>query len=278
MVPTAQGLVYAPMPVPEREGRYPSIRDDVRRTIRLHKFQPSTTHFTDVRDIYMLYLEDARQVANDSPELEDKFRSALGRILRPPANAGEYAMSFALPTLTRWHGSLSIVSPDARQIDPKEETKKMKLAIGRRFQEDARTSSKIADLRAERKEKAIRQAQNPPTEDPPQHVSFRYVDEFIALKSAEDLIRLRVRLIATGPPFRKYSRQRDRLLTFTFFLFICKLPYALRHLPPGVSQRQGKLFMCISPDLIFPVLRLYPCLTSFFDLTRTRSGPLLRTR
>lgn len=245
------------MPVPERQGRYPSVRDDVRHTIRLHKFQPSTTHFTDVRDIYRLYLEDTGQVDKDSPELEDKFRSALGRILRPPASAGEYAKSFALPTLTRWHSSLSIVSPDARQIDPKEETKKMKLAIGRRFREDARTSSKIADLRAERKEKAIRHAQNPPPEDPPQQVSFRYVDEFIALKCAEDLIRLKVRFIATwSHKCRRIVSSRDRLSNLHIFPCQLKTTLCPRCLPLGVSQRQGKSPTCFSPEMIFPLATL----------------------
>lgn len=189
---TAQKHSYAPLPVPAGDGRHPSIRDDVRRTIRQHKFQPSVTHFTYVGDIYQLYLADTDQETCDSPELEDKFRSALGRVLRPPATAGDYAISFALPSLTRWNGSLSIISPDARQIDPTEETKRKKLELGTRFRENARTCSKITRLRAERKAKAVREAQHPPAPEPVQHVSFRYIDEFITLKCAEDLIRLRV--------------------------------------------------------------------------------------
>lgn len=183
---------YAPLPVPERTLNHPSIRDDVRRTIRSHNFQPSSTHFTPITNIYRLYLQDTDQVPRDSPELEDKFRSALGRVLRPPENSGQYALSFHLPNLRRSFGAVSIVSPDTERIDPKEETKRLKYEKGVRQREKARTSNNVAGLRAKRKAKVIFNAQNPAPEDPPQQISFRYMDEFVALNSAEDLMRLKV--------------------------------------------------------------------------------------
>lgn len=183
---------YAPLPVPNRDLRHPSIRDDVRRTIRHHKFQPSATLFTRIIDIYRLYLQDTGQVSQDSPELEDKFRSALGRVLRPPENAGDYALSFQPPSLRKSFGCISLVSPDVKQIDPKLELRRMKHDMGVRCREDARSSTDVAGLRAKRKEKAIRDANNPAPEIPPQEISFRYVDEFVALNAAEDLMRLKV--------------------------------------------------------------------------------------
>lgn len=197
---------YNPMPSASREGRHPSIRDDVRSTIQQHKFQPSSNRFTDVRDIYRLYLKDTNQIDKDCPQLEDKFRSALGRVLRPPLTAGPYAISYAVPCLTRWNGSLSIISPDARQIDPKEETKNKKLQTGTRCRQHAQASSTVKILRAKRKAKAIREAEHPTPEEPLQHVSFRYMDEFVGLRCAEDLIRLRVR------PFLKFSSSSDAVL------------------------------------------------------------------
>lgn len=184
---------YNPIPAPERTGNHSSIRDDVRRTIQKHKFEPSLDRFTDVKDIYALYLEDTKQEENDCAQLEEKFRSALGRVLRPPMSAGQYARSYAIPKLARWNRALSIISPDARQIDPKEETKAKKQDIGNKFRAYARASPTVKQLRAKRRAKAIKDAEEPTLEEPLQHVSFRYMDEFVALRCAEDLIRLRVR-------------------------------------------------------------------------------------
>lgn len=183
-------IPYSPLPVPERQPTHPSIRDDIRRTLYRHKFHPSPTYFTSIHSIYSLYLSDTQQTPTTSTE--NKFRSALGRVLRPPRRANAFAQSYAVPGLRRWNGYVSIVAPGVQCVDPQVENRNHKSELGSKLREIAKESERVRDLRAERREKREREQGLPAQEEPPQQVSFRYIDEFITLNCAEDLVQLKV--------------------------------------------------------------------------------------
>lgn len=182
---------YAPHSIPDRGNREPSFRDDVRRTIVKHSFTPSTTHYTDQNDMYQLFRADNGH-AEDTPVLQEKFRSALGRVLRPPISANAFAQSFAAPIL-RWQSYLSLVSPDCPSMDLKEFIKTSRREEGCRRREAARVSVEINQIRDDRR---IRKLTDPTcncnTVTQEQHVSFRYVDELLTLNCAEDLFKLKI--------------------------------------------------------------------------------------
>lgn len=182
-------VAYDPLPVPERTLEHPSVRDDVRRTIREHKFQPSSTLYTSIEEIYKLYLSETKKT--HSEPVKERFRSALGRVLRPPASSGAYALSFAA-NVTRYHGYISIISPDCPNIDPRVFSKEKRFEKGRKRRELAKDSKQIEELRERRREKA-ELMKGQPEEEVPQQISFRYVDEFVSLNCAEDIMRLKVR-------------------------------------------------------------------------------------
>lgn len=184
-------IEYVPKAVPERDDRKHSYRDDVRRTIFRHKFQPSKTHFSRISDIYALFLAD-NGYKTDSPLLQEKFRSALGRVLRPPSTADAFALSFAIPSVTKYPGFISIVSPDCESVILADEIRKRKFENGRRRREAAQDCKEISDLRQSRFERKLNAPTDVP-EQPPQKLSFRYVDELISLTCAEDLLKLKVR-------------------------------------------------------------------------------------
>lgn len=60
------------------------------------------------------------------------------------------------------------------------------------MREVAKVSECVRELREERRDKRERDRGLTVCEEPPQQVSFRYVDEFLALNCAEDLIQLKV--------------------------------------------------------------------------------------
>lgn len=210
---------YSPLPVPERQPTQPSIRDDIRRTLHRHKFHPSPTHFTSIRSIYTLYLSDTQQIPTTA--VENKFRSALGRVLSPPRRADAYAQSYAVPGLRRWNGYISIVAPGVECVDPRVENRNFKSELGRKLREVAKTSESVRELREERREKREREQGLPAREEPPQQVSFRYIDEFIALNSAEDLIQLKVSEYAHSARRKPLAllAMNDPMLTRLFCLF-----------------------------------------------------------
>ncbi len=173
-----------------RGGQEAVDRDDVRRFLSRHDFTASPTHFSSVAEIYSLYLQDSR--LSHSAAQEERFRSALGRVLRPPQNSGAWAMTFAVPQLKRRRGFISIVSPSVRSVDPHVEYMEGKARLGQRLRTDAKTCANVARLREERQRKA-QQLQNCPCEaEPPQKISFRYVDEFMGLTCASDLCSIKV--------------------------------------------------------------------------------------
>lgn len=169
--------------------RRASIRDDVRRFLSRHKFTGSDTRFSSVTEIYALYLADAGDPHSEA--LEERFRSALGRVLRPPKAAGAWAMRWAVPRLQRRRGYISIVSPSVANVDPQEEYMKGKALLGQRLRIAATTCGDVAALRKEREQRKL-SGVVPDTEGPPLRVSFRYVDEFMALACAPDLCKIRV--------------------------------------------------------------------------------------
>lgn len=183
---------YEPMPVLAGDAHHISIRDDVRRTIRKYKFQPSLTHYTSISSIYQLYLQDTSIL--DTPSEHERFRSALGRVLRPPASSGEYARSFSVPDLLRWDGRISLVSAACEDggVERAAFAKHVKRETGKLCREKAAQSVDVAKLRrARRARKLAREAQGTEIEQR-QVLSFRYVDEFVGLNCAEDLMRLKV--------------------------------------------------------------------------------------
>lgn len=183
-------LPYSPHAVPDRELRFHSFRDDVRRTIYLHNFRPSKSRYTSVDDFYHLFLEDNGYSA-PTPEIEERFRSALGRVLRPPSTADAFAKSFAAPSVQRRNGYISFVSPNCPTVDIRLHMQKLKRDEGRRRRQAAQESESISRLRETRRIQKL----NRPSDIGPenaQHVSFRYVDEFLTLNCAEDLLNLKV--------------------------------------------------------------------------------------
>lgn len=223
MTVSEDSFEYVPKAVPERDNRKHSYRDDVRRTIFCHKFRPSKTHFSRISDIYALFLTD-NGYKSDSPLLQEKFRSALGRVLRPPSTADAFALSFAVPSVTKYPGFISIVSPDCESIVLADEIRNKKYENGRRRREAAQDCKEISELRQSRFERKLNAPTDVP-EQPPQKLSFRYVDELISLTCAEDLLKLKVR-------YRN-----------VFYLNILKLCLACLH---GVSKRIGPLFLTIA--------------------------------
>lgn len=183
-------LEYAPKAVPERDCRKHSYRDDVRRTIFCHKFRPSKTHFSRISDIYAFFVADNGYKA-DTPLLQEKFRSALGRVLRPPSTADSFALSFAVPFVVKYPGFISIVSPDCESVVLADEVRRRKSESGRRRREAAQDCEKISQLRQARLERK-RNAPADVPEQAPQQLSFRYVDELLSLNCAEDLFKLKV--------------------------------------------------------------------------------------
>lgn len=190
MVPSLDPIEYSPNAVPERDGRFRSYRDDVRRTIFRHNFRPSSTHFSRLSDIYAFFLAD-NGYKTDSPLLQEKFRSALGRVLRPPSTADEFALSFAVPSLTKYRGYVSIVSPDCPSVLLADEIREKKLENGRRRREAADDCKEISRLRQSRLERKLNAPTDIPEQTPPK-LSFRYVDELISMNCAEDLLKLKV--------------------------------------------------------------------------------------
>lgn len=189
----ALSIAYTPIQVPIREEEYASIRDDVRRMLLQHNFQPSSTHFTSTKEMYRLYLSDTNQQDADCKQSEDGFRSALGRVLRPPESADKMARSYAVPGLLRWNGCVNLVSPDCKIIDPKDAVKKHKKFVKTQRLKSIEHDSDILELRQQRMEKKQSgQTNEEQHEHLTQHVSFRYVDEFISLNCAEDLLTLKV--------------------------------------------------------------------------------------
>lgn len=183
---------YTPESVPERGDRVPSFRDDVRRTIARHNFRPSTTHYTRQADIYQLFRSDNNH-REDTPVLEEKFRSALGRVLRPPSSANAFAKSFAVPNISRWHEYISMVSMDCPCIELKSFIKSSKREEGLRRRKAASANDHIGRLREARRERKLNgSTSNCDNIAQEQHVSFRYVDELLTLNCAEDLLKLKV--------------------------------------------------------------------------------------
>lgn len=168
-------------------GRKASIRDEVRRFLTRHSFTSSSTRYTSVSAIYALYMRECK--VENTQEEEERFRSALGRVLRPPASAGEWAMRWAVPDLKRRRGHISIVSPSVPDVDPHEEYVLGKARLGEELRRDARSSEEVAELRKVRKEKVGVQ-QSSALEA--RSTSFRYVDEFVKLECASDLCAVRV--------------------------------------------------------------------------------------
>lgn len=182
---------YNPKSVPEREVHHRSYRDDVRRTIVRHKFRPSTTHFSRMSDVYALFFSDNGHTI-DSPMLQEKFRSALGRVLRPPSTADDFAISFAAPSVVKYPGYISLISPDCPSVVLAEEIRKTKSENGRRRREAAQVNEQISQLRQIRYDRKLN-APPDASNEPPQKISFRYVDELITLTCAQDLLDLKVR-------------------------------------------------------------------------------------
>ncbi|KAI0558926.1 hypothetical protein FGB62_178g032 [Gracilaria domingensis] len=197
---------YSPWPVPD-QSECPSIRDDVRRTIYDYAFKPSTTHYTRVYDIYKIYLYQTKQ--SHSAQLHERFRSTLGRVLHPPHSAGEYALSYKAD-ISRWREYISLVSPQCECINMKHAIRQLKRDNAVRRIERAKHSEDVARLREIRR---VRKEQRCEQDDQatPQLLSFRYVDEFLALNCAEDLTRLKVRL-SCFPPEHNACKSRQQHL------------------------------------------------------------------
>lgn len=188
----AHGLLpYSPLPVPEQDARRPSYRDDVRRTIVKHGFVPSRSRYTAMSDVYALFISDNGYEGKEGLELEERFRSSLGRVLRPPSSADAFASSFSAPTVCRAHGYISMVSPHCPTVDLVSKIRDFKRTKGQRRRDKANTDEDIDRIREERRIRRLNQA--PPEPEAPQHISFRYVDEFVTLNCARDLLKLKVR-------------------------------------------------------------------------------------
>lgn len=76
-------------------------------------------------------------------------------------------------------------------MDPRTENRRFKGEMGRRCREEAQVSERVRVLREERRERRER-GDMVEEQSRLQPVSFRYVDEFVALNCAEDLLRLKV--------------------------------------------------------------------------------------
>lgn len=197
---------YNPMKVPPRNPAHPSIRDDVRRTLHAHSFRPSLTHYTRIRDIYHCFLEHHSKTHTSA--LNEKFRSALGRVIRPPANANVFAHSYAAPDARRWNDFIGLRSPVVPCVELKAAVKAHKWEQGRKRREEAANSDSVSELRERRSERKRKPPQTI-AESAPQHISFRYVDEFVGLDCAEDLMRLKVRIL------QRQKRDEDTLAYVT---------------------------------------------------------------
>lgn len=192
-------LPYAPHEVPPADRPHPSFRDDVRRTLRRHSFRPSRSRYTDISHIYALFLKDHSH-AIPSADTDLKFRSALGRVLRPPATADDFARSYAVPSVRRVQGFISIVSPVTPAVDLLEHMRELKRVTGISRRCAASQSDSVGVLQEQRRVKRLN-AHDLPEETPaPQSLSYRYVDEFMSLNCAEDLLKLKV-LFALAPNF-----------------------------------------------------------------------------
>lgn len=190
MTPPTVEISYAPWPVADTRDQ-PSIRDDVRRVIYENAFRPSHTHYTLVDDIYNLFLIQTSQTHSD--DLQERFRSALGRVLRPPSTAGSYAQSYKAD-VRRWRGYISFVSDRCEYIDVKETVRRLKRQNAVRRREFARHSDSVKQLRLVRKQRRESVTADGDLQQriSPMPLSFRYVDEFLDLNCAEDLTRLKV--------------------------------------------------------------------------------------
>lgn len=182
---------YSPLPVPEQDVRRPSYRDDVRRTIIKHGFVPSRSRYTAMSDFYALFISDNGYEGKEGPELQERFRSSLGRVLQPPSSADAFASSFSAPTVRRAHGYISMVSPHCPTVDLASKIRDFKKTKGQRRRDKANTDEDIDRIREERRIRRLNQ--QAPEPEAPQHISFRYVDEFVTLNCARDLLKLKVR-------------------------------------------------------------------------------------
>lgn len=251
-------LPYAPHEVPPRDSRAPSLRDDVRRTILAHYFRPSTTHYSRLSDLYALFLADNNRHSVETPDLHDKFRSALGRVLRPPAAADAFAKSFAAPQVSRCNGYISMISPDCPAYDLMQQIREHKRAQGRKRAEAADVDEQIVQLKEARRIRRLADAQTPAAGDSPQQISFRYVDELVKLRCSEDILKLKVR------SSQKRNSETISLANFNklMILIISTLstdPGHLRHVEitlrwyfsEGLSEWEGRYhlsYACTSPS------------------------------
>ena len=190
---------YIPHPLPDNQPRMHTFRNDVRCTVLRLSFQPSLTCHTLILEIYVLLISD-NNYASSSPELLKKFRSALGCVLIPPSNAGAFARSFSVASLSRCNRHISTVSADCTSVDLAVKLRELKHQNGVQRRQCGDNDAGINKLRENWRARKVSLKENGSdgAVEAPQHISLRYVDEFLPLNCAEDLLKLKVTYLVIG--------------------------------------------------------------------------------
>jgi hypothetical protein len=160
---------------PQTPTPFRRLQDGLRFTLKSHGFEQHETHYTPIASVIALFVADHPDLP--TPD-EDVFRSALGRVLGGP--------------LRKSGGMVAIVSPSVPSFDPNDARRERKSRHGEARRAKACASESIAALRHERSRAKVLRESGPEDTTPPQLLNFRYMDEFLGLGCATDLIASKV--------------------------------------------------------------------------------------
>jgi hypothetical protein len=210
-VPDVLALPSARAPTPFRR-----LQDGLRFTLQSRGFSPHATHYTPIAALLALFAADHPHLP--TPD-EDTFRSALGRVLGGP--------------LRKCGGMVALVAPGVASFDPNDARRERKERHGEVRRAKARVSESIAELRDERsKTKAIRAAL-PEDSSRPQVLNFRYMDEFLGLGCATDLLEAKV--------FPNAKELAESMAAFNTVRDYCVLRRESIHRRPMWDEQKGVL-------------------------------------
>lgn len=159
----------------QHTSKFYRMRDDLVCVLAKYEFAIHTSLYTPIPSILTLYKSE--YPAAPSPT-DCAFRSALGR-------------SF-FGHLKKCGNLVGIVSPLVDSVNPTEFRRQQKSLLGQAARKHAETSADIADLRRRRAEKRTKSTKIDSMDTSSRSLTFRYMDEFLALGCSVDLIEAKL--------------------------------------------------------------------------------------
>jgi hypothetical protein len=201
---------------PRTPSPFRRLQDGLRFTLKSHGFEHHETRYTPIASMLALFVADHPDLP--TPE-EDTFRSALGRVLGGP--------------LRKSGGMVAIVSPSTPSFDPNDARRERKHRHGEARRAKACTSESIAVLRHERSRAKVIRESGPEETASPQVLNFRYMDEFLGLGCAPDLIAAKV--------FPNAKELAESMAAFNAVRDYCVLRRESKHRRAMCNERKGIL-------------------------------------